>query len=51
MPYLSRHLGHESINETYGYFRQIEHLVPAVREFLNRSRLLTREDFENHDAG
>lgn len=51
MPYLSRHLGHESIDETYGYFRQIEHPVPAVREFLNRSRLLTGEDFEDLDAG
>lgn len=50
MPYLSRHLGHESIDETYGYFRQIEHLVPAVREFLNRNRVFTKEDFENHDA-
>lgn len=46
MPYLSAHLGHVSVNETYNYFHQIEHLVPAVRAFMNTNFIFNKESYE-----
>lgn len=39
LPYLSRHLGHSSVANTYTYFHEIEHMCPAVKTFLNFSGL------------
>lgn len=46
LPYLSKHLGHVSVAETYHYFHQIEHLVPSVRAFLQVRQPLKRIVYE-----
>lgn len=49
IPYLSRHLGHASVNETYIYFQQVKHLCPAVKQFLEQKQLFTKDSYGYHD--
>ena len=46
LPYLSKHLGHSSVADTYHYFHQIEHLVPSVRTFMQTKQPLKRTVYE-----
>lgn len=46
IPYLSAHLGHKSVNETYDYFHQIEHLIPAAVVYLKRNMIFRKESYE-----
>ena len=45
MPYLSKHLGHSSISNTYTYFEQIKHLCPAAKVFLERNKIFNKESY------
>ena len=49
IPYLSRHLGHATVNETYTYFQQVKHLCPAVKQFLEQKQLFTKDSYGYHD--
>lgn len=46
LPYLSKHLGHQSVADTYYYFHQIEHMCPSVRPFLQSRQSLSRSVYE-----
>ncbi len=43
LPYLSAHLGHKSVAETYYYIQGLSHLVPAVKRFMETKDQLSEE--------
>ncbi len=43
LPYLSAHLGHKSVTETYYYIQGLSHLVPAVKHFMETNDALSEE--------
>lgn len=43
MPYLSRYLGHSSVNETYYYYHQLESIFPIIKKHDTRSSFIIPE--------
>ncbi len=43
LPYLSAHLGHKSVAQTYYYIQGLSHLVPAVKHFMETKDQLSEE--------
>ena len=43
LPYLSAHLGHKGVKETYYYVQSLSHLVPAVKHFMEEADPLAEE--------
>lgn len=50
LPYLSAHLGHESIDETYWYIRSNEHMMPVFRRFINDVSVCLSKEVYRHGS-
>jgi integrase/recombinase XerD len=49
VPYLSKHLGHSSFQESYYYFHQMEKRSPAIMRFIGAAGQLPKEVFEHEE--